>query len=74
MAQLEKNFDRRPDPDALLALADKEGRQAARVPRRRARRREDLRDAGARPRLASWMASMSSLASSKRMDGEKPKR
>ena len=31
MAQLEKNFDRRPDPDALLALADREERGKLRV-------------------------------------------
>ena len=31
MAQLEKNFDRRPDPDALLALTDKESGGKLRV-------------------------------------------
>ena len=31
MAQLEKNFDRRPDPDALLALTDKEAGGKLRV-------------------------------------------
>jgi two-component system sensor histidine kinase KdpD len=31
MAQLEKNFDRRPDPDALLALTDQESGAKLRV-------------------------------------------
>ena len=46
-----RNFDRRPDPDALLAVAGSGGaRQAQDLSRRRARRRQDLCDAAARPR------------------------
>ena len=48
----ERNPERRPDPDALLALAERKARPAAGVPRRRARRRQDLRHAAARAAAA----------------------
>ena len=67
--------DRRPSPDALL----RKPRHGARGPpenlsRRRARRRQDLRNADSPRRRSGAKASMSSSASSKPMAARRPRR
>ena len=74
MADANRKADSRPDPDALLALAGGEGRgKLTAFPRRRARRRQDLRDADARPPAARPTASTSSSAWSRRTAAPRPR-